>query len=989
MGQHSRERGGLPAKPARWTLPVLVLVAFALRVYNLGGLEFRFDEAISANVSGLGWEGALSHLRLQPFEHPPVYYLSLYAWRTVVGRSEFALRFFSVFWGTLVLPLFYLLIRRLANERLARLTALLAAISPFLVAYSQEARMYTLLPCLALGALLAYRNALRRASKPGWWLVYALLVGVGVATHYYFVLIWVVTTLFLLLERPRRRSVWLWGITVQALAVLAVVIWLMISPGTRDSLMRVMQGETAFPLLYKLDKVMPTLMLSEADAGDLPVVTYVLTVAGWLLAMLGLWWAKRGAVLSRQCWRLLTILLVLPLTLSLIIPYGVLGRHLGYTLVSVIPFTAVGLLFLQRWGRVWLAIGAFVVLALSCYGLIAHYTASPGDLGRAMEYIDEHGRVGDLLVLTQPAQKPLLDYYNDEGWPVQYVPADDSPLTPTQVDEALSAVSQGRSRLWLGPVGAWTADPDAYVDRWLAANAFQAQKVWFPDSSTVALYYTAAEGLIPMQRMLRSWGGKIDLLAIHVGPLRVQAGDAVRLRLEWRADLDLDERYAINLALVDDEGRTWAQRRSEPCSGWCPTDGWEIDSIHYDHHALQIPVGTPPGEYSLQMVWTPLEGESPLPAEEAGRPTARITLAQITVAHLQGRSFAPKTVPNPLRASFGDEVALLGYDPATWQAKLGEILHLETHWRAETAPSGDLSLLLSLLDKRGQVVAEWRSMPSARFYPTSAWQAGEYVRGQHDLLLPSTLSPGEYRLRIRVVAPSGEVIVPSGEIPRRLLRAGGGQGLILVTVRLVDRARLFDFPEMEHEVQFRMGQHAYLMGYDLDESNAYPGGQVDVVLYWKAGGAMVRPFKVFTHLLGEDGATRAQHDAPPGGGCCPANTWSEGEAIVDAHAIFLSADIPQGTYRLAVGMYDEEENTRLPVYDASGQQLARDYAILAPVTVQPSLTGVPPTTPDQASIPSVMATPTQTAPPRATAAPRPDFDARYRFHLPLVLSRGG
>ena len=43
---------------------------------------------------------------------------------------------------------------------------------------------------------------------------------------------------------------------------------------------------------------------------------------------------------------------------------------------------------------------------------------------------------------------------------------------------------------------------------------------------------------------------------------------------------------------------------------------------------------------------------------------------------------------------------------------------------------------------------------------------------------------------------------------------------------------------------------------------------------------MVRPFKVFTHLLDAEGNIWAQHDAHPGGGCCPANTWVEDEVIM-------------------------------------------------------------------------------------------------------------
>jgi len=73
----ARARAVETAKQGRTLLPLLLL-GFALRIYNLAGSEFWFDEALTANVSGLGWQGILAHLRSAPFEHPPLYFLSLY-----------------------------------------------------------------------------------------------------------------------------------------------------------------------------------------------------------------------------------------------------------------------------------------------------------------------------------------------------------------------------------------------------------------------------------------------------------------------------------------------------------------------------------------------------------------------------------------------------------------------------------------------------------------------------------------------------------------------------------------------------------------------------------------------------------------------------------------------------------------------------------------------------------------------------------------------
>lgn len=944
IGKSDRRRG----LQGWWMWLALIPAAFALRLYDLGGPEFWFDEALTANVSGLGWAGAIAHLRSAPFEHPPFYFLLLYPWQRLTGTTEFAFRFFSVFWGVLFIPLLYAFVKRLAGERLGRIVAVLATISPFLVTHSQEARMYTLLPCLALLVVLSLLNALDGRKHPGWWAIYALLMTVALATHYLFALMWVAITGYLLWEWPHRHRRVMWGLVLQ-FSILAVgVVWLLAAPGLRSSLVRLFQGEALFSLGYKLNKIMPALLVLESGAAEIPVAAYIFMAGGWLLVLLGVWWSRRSRMLAPHAWRLLMLLLVIPLAVSLLLPYGVLGRQLGFTLIAVLPFVGLGLLALKDRSRWWLSAGIVLVLLFSSYGLVVQYREGNGDFSQALAYVDEHGQPGDLLILNQPDQRHALEYYNDRAWPVRYVPEPGAPLpAPEQLGDTLSSIAEAHPRLWLGPIGAWTADPEHLVERWLAANTFQAEKVWFPASSFAALYFTGDQVLAPVETVPITWGGRVQLEQLQAGPLQASPNDAVRLRFDWRSVLDLDERYVADLSLVDDRGVVWAERRSEPCSGWCPTDTWAAGQRYQDQHALLIPPGTPPGTYHLQVAWMPLDGETPLPAEGDQGTVDRVTVADVKVLPSTAAVAQPGSVPNPLQATFGDQITLLGYKVASQQAKPGEMLHLETYWRAETQPAGDYELVAELTDHRGHTVANWQVAPSASFFPTSAWQSGEYVRGQHDLRLPQTLSPGHYDLRLALASPSGERLPLSGQRPQK---AAGliswqerleGQELAVTELRLLDRPRRFDLPAISHALEAQVGQRARLVGYDLDLSQAIPGGQLPLTLYWQASGPMAQPFKVFTHLEDSQGKSWAQHDAQPGEGCCPTDTWADGEVIVDRHTIPLSADLLPGTYQLVVGMYDEGTLNRVPAFGADGAQLPSDAIPISAVTIEPAQAPTP------------------------------------------------
>jgi hypothetical protein len=138
-----------------------------------------------------------------------------------------------------------------------------------------------------------------------------------------------------------------------------------------------------------------------------------------------------------------------------------------------------------------------------------------------------------------------------------------------------------------------------------------------------------------------------------------------------------------------------------------------------------------------------------------------------------------------------------------------------------------------------------------------------------------------------------------------------------------------------------LGQKVELLGYDLDTASLEPGGEIALTLYWQARGATDRPYKVFTHLSQDGLVPLAQHDGYPGEGCCPPDTWVEGEVVEDRHVIPLAADLTPGTYRLAVGMYHEATGERLPVTSGEGGAEGTGQIPITEVIVLPRSTPMP------------------------------------------------
>jgi len=93
-----------------------------------------------------------------------------------------------------------------------------------------------------------------------------------------------------------------------------------------------------------------------------------------------------------------------------------------------------------------------------------------------------------------------------------------------------------------------------------------------------------------------------------------------------------------------------------------------------------------------------------------------------------------------------------------------------------------------------------------------------------------------------------------------------------------------------------------LLGYDLDDSQAYPGGQVTVTLYWQALAPFAENYQLFTHLFANE--VLAQHDGAPECGLNPTTRWEPGQQIKDVRVLSLPETMPMGDVSLLVGMYN-------------------------------------------------------------------------------------
>jgi hypothetical protein len=180
----ARARAAL-RQPAVVAVAVATAVGLVARLAVTRGLWV--DEAISVAQARLGLGELLVDVRNTDV-HPPLHHLLLWGTVRTLGAGELAVRLPSLVAGTLLVPALYDAGRTLYDRRTGVVAACLAAVAPFAVWYSQEARMYALFMLLATVATTALARVLADPT-PRRWILWAAASACVLWTQWFGVLV--------------------------------------------------------------------------------------------------------------------------------------------------------------------------------------------------------------------------------------------------------------------------------------------------------------------------------------------------------------------------------------------------------------------------------------------------------------------------------------------------------------------------------------------------------------------------------------------------------------------------------------------------------------------------------------------------------------------------------------------------------------------------------------------------------------------------------
>jgi 4-amino-4-deoxy-L-arabinose transferase-like glycosyltransferase len=211
----------MPSIPARVALPAILGLALAARLYEIGRLDVWVDEAnlILTAQQPLGL--LFDKLRLD--SSPPLFYLLVHFWIQLFGDGSVALRMLSVLAGVGLVAATYWAGRELISRDVGLWGAFVVAASPTQAFFSQQVRMYALLPLLGLLAVSFLVRHLRDGGRRD-FLLWLVLTVLALYTHNFAVYLLPVYGVLVVVSGQLLRGLGRW-LLAAVLVVLAYLPW--------------------------------------------------------------------------------------------------------------------------------------------------------------------------------------------------------------------------------------------------------------------------------------------------------------------------------------------------------------------------------------------------------------------------------------------------------------------------------------------------------------------------------------------------------------------------------------------------------------------------------------------------------------------------------------------------------------------------------------------------------------------------------------------
>ncbi len=597
-------------------ITLILIFAAATRIINVSSWPVWTDEGWSIwATDDARLDVVLDNLAHD--RHPPLYFVALRGWRSLAGDSPLALRYLSIAAGLLTVAVTYRIGADVFGKRAGLYAALLLAVLPIAVYYSQEVRHYG---WFTLFVMLSWLCFLRYLKRPQLRILLGYILSLTLAfyTLYFAVLplaVQVIVGLFWQFNEhreggdpstSRQPKWWLTGAWILTAILYAPWLWVIAT----------IQLPTLTSGIGNLPGTYSATLMSIPALGELLLGTQWALLLGLSALAIGAMWRHRKDI-ALQWVIILGGIGLLIIMFGLSVKFNLLS---GRTLVFLVPMLVVvcgyGASVMNNplpnpsplhgegqkpiFSIAALLIGAWVLVTLATPTIIQPRI----DSDAAARTVAQDYASGDLIVLETGWDDNAFAYELR-----QVIPNAEIIRTITRADiysndknllPAITPQLESHRRVWvvqwlqapqiMSALESGTAGFKPVIRRELPVNADYRQR--FGDSVIKMVLYEK-----PQLDVTSHQFGDLFTLRDALTPTRASAGERLPIDLWWSALKQPTLDYSVGVFVLDASGAVRADHNGSPSDK--PTTQWAVDELYFDRHTLTLPTDLPAGHYSI------------------------------------------------------------------------------------------------------------------------------------------------------------------------------------------------------------------------------------------------------------------------------------------------------------------------------------------------------------------------------------------------------
>lgn len=460
----------------------VLILAICVRFIGLGTESAWIDEAYSINLAQQSIGQIIQGTAAD--QHPPLYYLILHFW-LIFGDNVTVARSFSAFLGFILVLQVMFFGWKISDFSLGIGAALMVALSPLAVWYSQEARQYMLLACLTTASTIELWNCLQGQKR---WVLFCFFSILAIYTQYFAVFIFLAQAVIIVIWSLRKHDSHLMVPFIISFIGVGIVFipWL---PTAINQFSYHTMPWISEPAVGQVRDILLILLLGNGVQVLPPILSWLLVVG---LIGIALWALYRLAKLRSEIQEkhlFIALWLLIPFAaisiISIFYPIFQLKQYLIVLVPLLMLAVEIAILFSKPLGNIIFA----CLLVISTSTMIYQQSVLTKDDWRgAAAYIETHSKAGDLVYGNPAASKLALNLYLDinlpfEGYPNRYDILRGGwageKLTTEIIDSQLSLLKKDHKRIWLVEFFPEFWDKNQNIPAWLTENGTKLDDKFF------------------------------------------------------------------------------------------------------------------------------------------------------------------------------------------------------------------------------------------------------------------------------------------------------------------------------------------------------------------------------------------------------------------------------------------------------------------------------------------------------------------------------